>query len=183
MNPPKRPEHVETIRITTRILSETRSYLQQFGHRHVEGYLCWAGHPIGGSSVEITSCIFPPNWKPADSSSGFLETGIHRVFGMGQAVAQRGELIFAQVHSHPYEAFHSYIDDERPISHRPGFISIVVPRFGFIRMKDLRECKVFEYLGSGRWRELSQAEVRKRFIIVSRRRRFVDKISQWIKKT
>jgi hypothetical protein len=180
MNLPRRPEHIETIRITSRILSETKSYLQRFGRRHAEGYLCWAGHPLNASSVEITSCIFPPDWKPADSSSGLVGTGMRRTFGMGQAVARRGELIFAQVHSHPYEAFHSYIDDERPISHRPGFISIVVPRFGFIHMKDLTECKVFEYLGSGGWRDLSQAEVKKRFIILSRS--FIDEIKQCLKK-
>lgn len=178
MNLPKRPEHIETIRIPSRILSETKSYLQRFGRRHAEGYLCWAGSPLNESSVEIKSCIFPPNWKPADSSSGFVATGIRRAFGIGQVAAQRGELIFAQVHSHPYEAFHSYIDDERPISHRPGFISVVVPRFGFVDMKDLTKCKVFEYLGLGRWRELSQSEVKKRFIIVSRGP--FSRIIQWL---
>ena len=171
--------NIEVIIIPRRILSETKAYLQKFGRQNSEGYLCWAGYPLGETSVKITSCVFPPNWEPENSSFGFLEIGIHRAFGMGQVVAQRGELIFAQVHSHPYEAFHSHIDDERPLSHRPGFLSIVVPYFGFVELKDLKECKVFEYLGSGRWKEFSQSEVKRKFIITSNG--FWGWCKQWIK--
>ena len=34
-----------------------------------------------------------------------------------------------QVHTHPAEALHSSIDDEFPIIHTPGFLSLVIPEF------------------------------------------------------
>jgi hypothetical protein len=162
------------------VLKRARRYLQTFGRRHVEGYLCWSGVPTGKDEVEIRSCIFPPDFEPSESSFGRLEIGIQRAFGMGNIVAQRGELIFAQMHSHPDEAFHSPIDDARPISHRPGFMSIVVPDFGFVRLTDLSECKVFEYQGHGRWRELPSGEVARRFVIG--RGSWVKRVKKWFKK-
>ena len=38
--------------------------------------------------------------------------------------------IRVQVHTHPQEAFHSPTDDEFPIIHKPGFLSLVIPNFG-----------------------------------------------------
>jgi hypothetical protein len=36
-----------------------------------------------------------------------------------------------QVHTHPGQAFHSAIDDSYSIVHLPGFLSLVIPNFGF----------------------------------------------------
>jgi hypothetical protein len=36
-----------------------------------------------------------------------------------------------QVHTHPMQAFHSQTDDDYPIIHKPGFLSLVIPNFGF----------------------------------------------------
>jgi len=38
--------------------------------------------------------------------------------------------IRVQVHTHPGAAFHSSTDDEYPIVHTPGFLSLVIPNFG-----------------------------------------------------
>lgn len=38
--------------------------------------------------------------------------------------------IRAQVHTHAGEAFHSHSDDEGPVIHVPGFLSLVLPDFG-----------------------------------------------------
>jgi hypothetical protein len=35
-----------------------------------------------------------------------------------------------QVHTHPFEAFHSRTDDAFPIVHTRGFLSLVIPDFG-----------------------------------------------------
>jgi hypothetical protein len=38
--------------------------------------------------------------------------------------------IRVQVHTHPGPAFHSAVDDEYPIIHTLGFLSLVIPNFG-----------------------------------------------------
>jgi hypothetical protein len=34
-----------------------------------------------------------------------------------------------QVHTHPFEAFHSETDDRYPLLFDPGFLSLVIPNF------------------------------------------------------
>jgi hypothetical protein len=45
-------------------------------------------------------------------------------------LADTGMGIRVQVHTHPGEAFHSRTDDAYPIIHTPGFLSLVIPKFG-----------------------------------------------------
>jgi hypothetical protein len=44
-------------------------------------------------------------------------------------LAQEKSGIRVQVHTHPGTAFHSPTDDENPIIHTPGFLSLVIPNF------------------------------------------------------
>lgn len=46
-------------------------------------------------------------------------------------LARTGRGIRVQVHTHPHEAFHSRIDDDYPIIHSVGFLSLVIPDFAY----------------------------------------------------
>jgi hypothetical protein len=61
--------------------------------------------------------------------------------------------IRCQVHTHPGEAFHSRTDDEFPIIHSPGFLSLVIPNFalGTVGFKD---AFLTEIQPDGRWEEV-----------------------------
>jgi hypothetical protein len=78
--------------------------------------------------------------------------------------AARDLWILAQAHTHPTDEPHSEADEHWPVSHRPGFISVVFPFFA--QMSHVREpqWRAHELLGGGRWRTIDPAE---RFEIVS----------------
>jgi hypothetical protein len=61
-----------------------------------------------------------------------------------------------QVHTHPGEAFHSRTDDEYPIIHTPGFLSLVIPNFG-LGPVGFDEAYLTEIQPSGRWKEVTTA--------------------------
>jgi hypothetical protein len=44
-------------------------------------------------------------------------------------LARTNRGVRVQVHTHPGEAFHSRTDDEWPMVHVPGFLSLVIPDF------------------------------------------------------
>lgn len=50
--------------------------------------------------------------------------------GLWKSLAATGYGIRAQIHTHPKEAFHSPTDDQFPIVHTVGFLSLVIPDFG-----------------------------------------------------
>jgi hypothetical protein len=70
-----------------------------------------------------------------------------------------------QVHSHPRAAFLSETDAIRPLVAVPGFISVVIPDFGFVDLTDVSLWSVHQYLGPQAWRELAADEREARFII------------------
>lgn len=59
-----------------------------------------------------------------------------------------------QVHTHPNEAFHSSTDDEFPIIHSTGFLSLVIPDFatGSATLERAFLTRIHE---DGNWREVS----------------------------
>jgi hypothetical protein len=71
----------------------------------------------------------------------------------------RGETAVAQLHTHPGAAFHSSTDDEYPLVHSSGFLSIVAPSFGEGGLFGFPRCFVAEYRGRGHWRSLPAEEV------------------------
>jgi len=73
--------------------------------------------------------------------------------------------LVAQIHSHPGNFGHSKLDEQRAVSARPGFVSIVVPNFGKEPLRDLRHCFIYEYVGQNEWRQLEMREIGLRFII------------------
>jgi hypothetical protein len=73
------------------------------------------------------------------------------------ALAERGDGVRVQVHTHPRAAFHSPTDDAYPIVQAPGFLSLVIPRFGMgaVSFDDAYLCEITE---AGTWREVNIAE-------------------------
>lgn len=163
------PKRINVFLIPKKVLSESREYLRKHGRDGNEGFMCWSGIIKDQFNAAIRSCIYA---KSSDTSSqGFLHAriGLPSVFEIGQQVYEKREFLLAQLHTHAFEAFHSSVDDNFPISHKIGFISIVVPLFAkktFYNNKTLVNCSINEYLGFGKWRELSPDEVRKRFRVI-----------------
>lgn len=60
--------------------------------------------------------------------------------------------IHVQIHTHPREAFHSYIDDQFPTIHTAGFLSLVIPDFGLGAI-GLDHAYLTEIDERGNWRE------------------------------
>lgn len=154
---------IKTLEIPKSIFNSTINNLQENGLQGNEGIAFWTG-TLNGVNAEIKNVIFANSYPEFENQELFARVPLLTSFKIGELVHQRQEKLFVQIHSHPFEAFHSFVDDKYPISHKIGFLSIVVPYFGK-NVTDLSPCKIYEYLGNGKWNELSQKEVSKRFII------------------
>lgn len=68
--------------------------------------------------------------------------------------AAHGLWVLAQVHTHPTDEPHSEADECWPASHRPGFLSVVVPFFAqFATLRD-PQFRVHELVGGDIWRQI-----------------------------
>lgn len=147
--------------IPSLVLDHTELMLRQHGMAGEEGLGIWAGTLSGGDSFVSTLVL------PRVVGSGRF----HGAITPQTAAAVFSELDLldlvpiAQIHSHPRSAFLSHIDAERPFVAVPGFLSIVVPSFGFVDLADVSLWRAFEFHGRDQWRELGEAERHERLII------------------
>lgn len=134
--------------IPHQILEDTFQHFRQCGKGRRECQVVWTS-----------------SWSRPELISESIHTG-HRAHVGGFEVdddwlsrlwldlAEKNIGVRIQVHTHPREAFHSYTDDQYPIVHTPGFLSLVIPDFAMGSVS-LRNAFLAEIDKGGKWRQVS----------------------------
>jgi hypothetical protein len=146
--------------IPSLIIDHTELILRQAGACGEEGFVLWAGTLAGGAG-HVSSVVMPKISAGAVHGEVSAETTAQLL----DALDERDLVPIAQLHTHPHAAFLSETDAIRPVVAVPGFLSIVIPGFGFVDLADVRQWSAHEFRGAGRWQELSRDERSRRFII------------------
>jgi hypothetical protein len=142
------------------LIDHTELLLRQHGACGDEGFGIWAGTLAGGDAFVSTLLV------PKIEGGGFHGEVSAATTAMLLDELDLLDLVpIAQIHSHPGEAFLSPIDAERPLVAAPGFLSIIVPSFGFVDLADVTLWRAYEFHGRNNWRELDEAERRRRLIV------------------
>jgi hypothetical protein len=143
---------------STQAVAATLAHLRDAGARQQECVVLWLGRP-SVAGIEVVSVHRPEQRAAADmfhippSSMAQLRASLRRDRVM----------VAAQVHSHPYEAFHSPADDRWAIVRHVGALSLVVPEFAaYVSVESfLEHTKVFRFSAAAEWLEVSGDEVGK----------------------
>ncbi len=160
----KIPSKIHHVNIPNRLFKKTIQQFQKAGLEFKENIAYWIGE-LDDKDAEISKVIFAEDYPKFKNSRCFAKVPLQSTFMIAEQIHKTNHILVAQIHSHPAEAFHSLLDNERPISHRRGLFSIVVPYFGR-EIQDFSKCKIYEYLGSGKWYELINDEIQNRFNFV-----------------
>lgn len=143
-----RHEHIE----------QTLKHLQDAGQRGSECVVLWLGRE-STSGIEIEAVCRPAQVAGADIFR-IPPAAMREIIGI---LAQHGWMIAAQVHSHPFEAFHSLADDKWAIVRHENALSLVVPYFAdkTTTASFLQDQKTFKLTADNRWQELAPWEISK----------------------
>jgi len=134
-------------RLERETLEETFRHFRECGRGREECQTLWVS---AWTSPEVIAKVVHP--KHVAHRSGFvLEDRWLNDFWMELADTNTG--IRVQVHTHPQKAFHSPTDDEFPIIHKPGFLSLVIPNFG-LGPVGFKDAYLTEIQNDGCWREV-----------------------------
>jgi len=143
---------VSTIyRLPRRVLDETFAHFRRCGAGRRECQTLWIG-PWATPDL-ITEAVHP---KHEAHSGGFVLDNPW-LSDLWLRLADENLGIRFQVHTHPAEAFHSPIDDDFPIIHTPGFLSLVIPDFA-LGPVGFDGAYLSEIQIDGSWRQISIAE-------------------------
>lgn len=155
------PYGVVQMWIPKTVIFETESHLRKHALVNEEGMVVWSGVVERDTRV-VRTCLHPRQSCTVIS----VNVPVEEAQQINAALHEKGEILLAQVHSHPGDAFHSHTDDNFAITFTLGFISIVVPFFGQRGLSDLCRCGVWIHEGFGKWRRLTEAEIKTALIIV-----------------
>jgi hypothetical protein len=143
------------------VLDHTELMLRQRGTAGEEGFGVWAGTLAGRDAFVSTLVI--PRIEDANRFHGNIS---NETTG---AVLDELDLLdlvpLVQIHSHPRDAFLSPVDAQRPIVAVKGFLSVVIPSFGFIDLADVSLWRAYEFRSRENWLELDEAERVRRLIV------------------
>lgn len=117
---------MEPLRVPGAIVAATRQFLRDKGEELPEGHegvVLWLGISDSGRVDEM---VIPQQ----ETTRLSFDVPLAERQRIARSLAGTGRVVLAQVHSHPSEAFHSLVDDERALPRRVGALSLVVPDQG-----------------------------------------------------
>jgi hypothetical protein len=138
-------------RLSGSMLNETFAHFRGCGRGRRECQVLWVSPWDAPNS--ITRVVHSKHL--ADTGSILVDNGWLNDFW--NFLAQENTGVRLQVHTHPGEAFHSPTDDNFPIVHTTGFLSLVIPNFA-LGSVGFDGAYLAEIQADGRWREVAIAE-------------------------
>lgn len=105
------------------LFEQTFDILRDCGKGRAECQVLWIGS--WRDSRQVTEVVHPIH----RASRGGFHVDDAWLTAFWHRLAERKEGVWAQVHTHPADAFHSATDDAWPMVHLPGFFSLVIPDF------------------------------------------------------
>lgn len=110
------------LEIPSSLIDETVDHLR--AARHSERVVLWLGKRAGGI-VRVCQVFVPAQIADAD----YFRIPRDSMDALFRHMRSSRLMVAGQVHTHPYEAFHSPVDDTWAIVRHEGGLSLVVPRF------------------------------------------------------
>lgn len=155
---------INKVRLPREVASEGHLFLRYAGLKHSEGIVLWVG-VTEGTTFHITDLLIPHQTgiRTSDGVCAVIEGPELRRIGLELYQAKRQ--LFAQVHSHPTDAYHSETDDRNAIVTTMGGMSLVVPDFA-TRAFDLDDYATYRLAEDGAWNEMHPHDVRQLIEIV-----------------
>ena len=159
-----RPERLKGLMLCESVMRPLEEHLYNTGLQRREEAALLAGYILGKSIGLATTVVLPYTENSAAGCSLPMDITVKCL----DAVRRSGQIVLAQVHSHPGRAWHSSTDDEWAFSDSPGLFSIVVPCFGRYGIQKIfgDGIAIYERLANGNWYELTSSEIKSRFAFV-----------------
>lgn len=151
-----------TLLVKIDIVRKTQAFLRKRGKDGIEAIVLWAGRPETPTNFRVTRAIFPGQVGTMVT----VDVEADEIQRIDDDCRARGEVLGAQFHTHPGNAFHSGTDDATPIINKLGAFSIVIPDFAGSPIQDLSRALAVQLIENGWSDELGQEE-RSRLIQVA----------------
>jgi proteasome lid subunit RPN8/RPN11 len=141
---------------STSVIEGTLAHLRETGQAGRECVMLWLGRRES-DVIRVTQAYRPLQTARAD----MFEIPRASMAALHDELRRQRAMVAAQVHSHPFEAFHSKADDRWAIIRHEGALSLVVPHFasGTTLANFFEKTKVYRFSEAAQWIEVPPPEV------------------------
>ena len=138
-------------------VEQTLRHLQEAGRRGTECVVLWFGRRES-AGIRVQQVYRPGQVAWAD----VFRIPPNSMKALLSELSSKHLMIAAQVHSHPFEAFHSKADDAWAIVRHTGALSLVIPHFALKTSSEnfMENAKLFLLTPENRWRGVPSGEIR-----------------------
>lgn len=137
--------------IPSSILRETIGFLQEVGAKGFEGFVLWTGQLSAVHTFRFCRAIVPEQRAMMTDRGLLVTVEGEALFEVNKSAHANKEILAAQVHSHPTDAYHSSTDDAFPLVTLVGALSVVVPNFGRNALRDMDLWAWYRLSKRGKW--------------------------------
>lgn len=134
------------------VVAETLEFLKDVGRDGCEGFVLWGGRIESQTCFRFTSSFIPRQQASRTESGLLVYVEGEALFEVNKTLFERGEVLGAQVHSHPTHAYHSAVDNAYPLATLTGALSVVIPDFACNAPDDLQDWAWYRLAHDGTWR-------------------------------
>lgn len=145
---------ITTFTIPRSIAASTLDVVERAGASAVEAFVLWGG-VVDESRFVYTSVLIPEQVAHQTADGLLVTVEGQALFEANKAFYRRGEILGAQVHSHPTEAYHSTTDDCFSLVTLAGALSVVIPNFGRDRFDGIRDWAFYRLVRGSEWSPLT----------------------------
>lgn len=151
--------NVRHFAIARSVLVDSLAYLSKAGADGYEAFVVWGAVLENGGARATMRTVIAPSQTAHRTPDGLLVTVEGRaLFEINRTLYERGEILAAQMHSHPRDAYHSTTDDHFPLVTLDGALSVVVPNFALNAPGDIDEWAWYRLVRAGDWEPLSSTD-------------------------
>lgn len=143
---------IEHVLVPRELVNEGHRFMRDVGKLHKEGIALWAGYR--DVTTFIVDHLLIPQQRGITTDSGVCAV-IHgdELARIGRSLYEAKRQLFAQLHTHPTDAYHSVTDDENAVVTTYGGLSLVIPDFA-VNPFDLLDCATYRLDKDGVWVEM-----------------------------
>jgi hypothetical protein len=140
------------------LLGSTLKVLAEAGTKGHEAFMAWGGTLDEDHHQFRFGSAIRPTQTPVTTPNGLLViVDGDALFELNRAMYARGEILGAQVHAHPTEAYHSDTDDCLPIATMVGALSLVVHDFAQHGLHQANRWAWYRLQNARRWVQLDDS--------------------------
>lgn len=156
------PDEIHRYYVPLGVIQATDGFIRSFGNERRECYVWWGGYFTERGEAQVVTAVCPN----ISTDYGHIRLGTKELSSLHGKLRELDQVLLVELHSHPPHAGgQNEVDAAHPAATYRGFISIVVPDFGFPRFCDLKQSWVYEYRLANQWHPLTRSEIESRFVI------------------